>query len=62
MNKVNLACLFNVEYFSLQEQRTQLEEILSCRIESLLCVPVISRVNQEVMAIACMVNKNQATQ
>ncbi|XP_064637752.1 cGMP-dependent 3',5'-cyclic phosphodiesterase-like [Lineus longissimus] len=44
-----------------EEQRAFLARLLGYEIHSLLCVPVISKVSNELVALACLVNKNGAT-
>ena len=50
----------NYGVFLLQNQRNELCSTIDCDVKSFLCVPVCSRVTNEVLALACMVNKNGA--
>lgn len=41
----------------LQEDVQQLQSMLACELQAMLCVPVISRATDQVVALACAFNK-----
>lgn len=41
----------------LQEDVQQLQSMLGCELQAMLCVPVISRATDQVVALACAFNK-----
>ena len=41
----------------LQEDVQQLQSMLGCEVQAMLCVPVISRATDQVVALACAFNK-----
>lgn len=41
----------------LQEDVQQLQGMLGCELQAMLCVPVISRATDQVVALACAFNK-----
>ncbi|KAK2152627.1 hypothetical protein LSH36_324g02051 [Paralvinella palmiformis] len=63
-NNIFSRVLTNKKLITLQdidpEKKKKLEIELGVEVESLLCVPVCSRVTGDVVAIACMINKNDA--
>ena len=40
-----------------QDRQSKLEQILGYRLLSLLCVPIMRKTDEEVMALACLINK-----
>lgn len=42
---------------SLQDDVQQLKNMLGCELQAMLCVPVISRATDQVVALACAFNK-----
>lgn len=41
----------------LQDDVQQLQNMLGCELQAMLCVPVISRATDQVVALACAFNK-----
>jgi len=43
-----------------QDSIQGIEEIVECPIRSLLCVPVIARSDNNLIALSCLINKHNA--
>ena len=43
--------------FISQEKRTEVEEIVGMKVNSFLCVPVTRKGSNDLIALACLVNK-----
>lgn len=50
----------NIYFIFLQDKRKDIENFVGVKLKSMLCVPVSSRNNEGLIALACVVNKKDA--
>lgn len=54
------ATIYSIHFIFLQDKRKDIENFVGVKLKSMLCVPVSSRNNDGLIALACVVNKKDA--
>lgn len=54
------ATIYFIHFIFLQDKRKDIENFVGVKLKSMLCVPVSSRNNDGLIALACVVNKKDA--